>query len=112
MVAAIAVPLPRYHSLLPSRELNSSFLSVLPHKDASIPVKSSRRKGRNEVKLVVAAAASDSGGGRFYFNITGFPFPLGPFLNRRTIRYEVGRAALIDFVILDWKFCIFCLLID
>lgn len=28
--------------------------------------------------------------GRFYWNITGFPFPLGPLLSRRTIRYEVS----------------------
>jgi hypothetical protein len=33
--------------------------------------------------------AETSGSGRFYFNFTGFPFPLGPFLNRRTIRTEV-----------------------
>lgn len=28
-------------------------------------------------------------GGRFYWNITGFPLPLGPLLTRKTIRYEV-----------------------
>ncbi|XP_010939052.1 uncharacterized protein [Elaeis guineensis] len=41
--------------------------------------------------VVVSAAASGSdsrGAGRFYLNFTGFPFPLGPFLNRRTIRTE------------------------
>lgn len=26
---------------------------------------------------------------RAYFNFTGFPFPLGPYLERKTIRYEV-----------------------
>lgn len=26
---------------------------------------------------------------RFYPNITGFPFPLGPLFSRKTIRYEV-----------------------
>ena len=26
---------------------------------------------------------------RFYFNLTGFPFPLGPFFGRKTLRYEV-----------------------
>ena len=37
-----------------------------------------------------AAAGAEAGGSeRFYFNFTGFPFPLGPFLNRRTIRTEV-----------------------
>lgn len=54
-----------------------------------------RRKGA--IFSVVASAndgeggrGSGSGAGRFYFNITGFPFPLGPFLNRRTIRTEVA----------------------
>lgn len=28
--------------------------------------------------------------GRLYFNVTGFPFPLGPFLERKTLRYEVS----------------------
>ena len=28
-------------------------------------------------------------GSRFYFNFTGFPFPLGPFLERNTVRTEV-----------------------
>lgn len=32
--------------------------------------------------------------GRYYWNITGFPFPLGPLLKRRTIRYEVTANAL------------------
>ena len=29
---------------------------------------------------------------RFHNSITGFPFPLGPFLQRRTIRKEVGTV--------------------
>ncbi|BDA42088.1 hypothetical protein COCOBI_02-8900 [Coccomyxa sp. Obi] len=33
-------------------------------------------------------------GGRFYWNITGFPFPLGPLLTRKTIRYEVERGSM------------------
>jgi hypothetical protein len=28
-------------------------------------------------------------GSRFYFNLTGFPFPLGPFFERNTVRTEV-----------------------
>lgn len=31
----------------------------------------------------------DGAGGRFYFNITGFPFPLGPLFARQTVRTEV-----------------------
>ena len=34
--------------------------------------------------------------GRFYWNLTGFPFPLGPLLRRRTIRYEVPLPAGIS----------------
>lgn len=32
---------------------------------------------------------NDGAGGRFYFNITGFPFPLGPLFARQTVRSEV-----------------------
>lgn len=31
-------------------------------------------------------------GSRFYFNFTGFPFPLGPFFERKTVRTEVRRC--------------------
>ncbi|KAF8071318.1 rbm8a [Scenedesmus sp. PABB004] len=31
-------------------------------------------------------------GSRFYFNITGFPFPLGPFFERKTVRREVVKG--------------------
>ncbi|KAG1347843.1 hypothetical protein COCNU_06G016720 [Cocos nucifera] len=50
-------------------------------------------RSKDLVGLVVASAAASSsdsrGAGRFYLNFTGFPFPLGPFLNRRTIRTEL-----------------------
>lgn len=55
-------------------------------------------KKRNLIGLVVASATESrirSGDGRFYFNFTGFPFPLGPFLNRRTIRTEVSGISMI-----------------
>lgn len=42
----------------------------------------------------------DDGGGkgrRFYLNFTGFPFPLGPFFNRRTIRTEVVKKQIWTF---------------
>ena len=32
-------------------------------------------------------------GSRLYFNVTGFPFPLGPFVERKTVRYEVRLTA-------------------
>ncbi|KAK1698190.1 hypothetical protein QYE76_014887 [Lolium multiflorum] len=49
---------------------------------------------------VFASAAEETSSGsassssRFYFNITGFPFPLGPFLNRRTIRTEAVKGSV------------------
>lgn len=30
--------------------------------------------------------------GQFYFNFTGFPFPLGPFFTRRTVRCEASAS--------------------
>lgn len=33
--------------------------------------------------------SKDGTGGRFYFNVTGFPFPLGPLFARQTVRTEV-----------------------
>ena len=32
---------------------------------------------------------NDGFGGRFYLNLTGFPFPLGPLFARQTVRTEV-----------------------
>jgi hypothetical protein len=36
-------------------------------------------------------------GSRFYFNFTGFPFPLGPFFERRTVRNEVRENSRSSF---------------
>jgi hypothetical protein len=59
---------------------------------------------RGRPRLAVSASAADETGSgnassssRFYFNITGFPFPLGPFLNRRTIRTEVDDVTAAKF---------------
>ncbi|KAG8384646.1 hypothetical protein BUALT_Bualt04G0139500 [Buddleja alternifolia] len=95
MAAAIAVPSPK-SSTLASLEFNSTFLSGSPVKGLCFQVKPTRAKHKKEVNLVVAAAASGeaTGGGRFYFNFTGFPFPLGPFLNRRTMRYEAVKDSI------------------
>ncbi|KAI5019530.1 hypothetical protein ZWY2020_044418 [Hordeum vulgare] len=41
-----------------------------------------------------ASGASSSSSSRFYFNFTGFPFPLGPFLNRRTTRTEAVKSSV------------------
>lgn len=56
-----------------------------------------RNKSRDGLSLVVASAnptSTTGDAGRFYFNFTGFPFPLGPFLNRRTIRTEAVKGCI------------------
>ncbi|GIM12716.1 hypothetical protein Vretimale_15892, partial [Volvox reticuliferus] len=40
------------------------------------------------------APVRKSGGSQFYFNLTGFPFPLGPFFTRKTVRIEVERGSV------------------
>ncbi|KAL8471669.1 hypothetical protein ACS0TY_029070 [Phlomoides rotata] len=92
MAAAVAVSLPK-SSPAASRELNHSFLSGSPLKGLLFQVKPRISKDRNQSSLVVSAGEA-KGGGRFYFNFTGFPFPLGPFLNRRTLRYEAVKGAI------------------
>lgn len=97
MVAAIAASSPK--STLPIqtpvslREPNSSFLGGSQLKALSLQLKPSRNRTGLDGRLAVVASAGTTGGGgggRFYLNFTGFPFPLGPFLNRRTIRTEVS----------------------
>jgi hypothetical protein len=96
MVAAIAV-CSQKSTILQNpvclRDPNSSFLGG-SLKGLCLQLKP-RNKRRDSISLVVASASptatpTNNGSGRFYFNITGFPFPLGPFLNRRTIRTEVS----------------------
>lgn len=88
MVAAIA---PK--STISLKDVNFNFLGGLSHfKSHSFQLKPSRKgwSGREVGRLVVASSSTGAdGGGRFYINVTGFPFPLGPFLNRKTIRTEV-----------------------
>ncbi|PKI47940.1 hypothetical protein CRG98_031724, partial [Punica granatum] len=100
MAAAIAVSSPKSSLLQNSasfRDQSSSFLDG-QFKGLSLqlkPARGGRSKNRGaSTSLVVASAAADAAAvsnkksGRFYLNFTGFPFPLGPFLERRTIRTE------------------------
>lgn len=99
--AAMAVPSPKsklVNNPVAGRDLTSSFFG------GSLKNLSSQYKPRtlkrdifsnlvvastgNNTTAVTTTSGRDSSG-RFYFNITGFPFPLGPFLNRSTIRTEV-----------------------
>ncbi|RZS21075.1 hypothetical protein BHM03_00053666 [Ensete ventricosum] len=88
-----------------------SFLGGLP-KNLFLDRKPSRSGRKGAAGLVIAAAGENGGGsGRFYFNFTGFPFPLGPFLNRRTIRTEVSLLCshfqLLTIVLIDYLLCYF-----
>lgn len=86
------------------KEQSSSFIGG-SLKGVSLQLKP-RKDGKNVPSLVVASASAvaeaastgGGGGGRFYLNITGFPFPLGPFLNRRTIRTEVGFSVILHLI--------------
>ncbi|CAL5185939.1 unnamed protein product [Lathyrus oleraceus] len=59
-----------------------------------------RQQRRDSINFVAASsstapsATTSNSNGRFYFNITGFPFPLGPFLNRLTIRTEAVKGSI------------------
>ncbi|GAA0170481.1 hypothetical protein LIER_24729 [Lithospermum erythrorhizon] len=107
MAATIAVPKSRIlQNSIPYRELNSKFIGGLPLNSISLQLKTKlKSKNKSQVSLVVAASGSatsigesnDNGRGRFYINFTGFPFPLGPFLNRRTIRTQIVKDSIWSF---------------
>ncbi|XP_052196850.1 uncharacterized protein LOC127804133 [Diospyros lotus] len=106
MAAAISVSSPK--STLPQnpiylRDPNSSFLGGSPLKGLCLQLNPWKSKRRDSIGLVVASSTTSttnsattaaSAGGRFYLNFTGFPFPLGPFLNRRTIRTEAVKGCI------------------
>lgn len=110
-MAAITVSSPKSAILqnpIPLREPSSSFLGG-SLKGLCLQLKP-RNKNRDATSLVVASAkptttesisSSRSGGDRFYINFTGFPFPLGPFLNRSTTRTEVSCFFVFSFKILN-----------
>lgn len=101
MAAAISVFSPKSTTALQRLDLlkqpNFKFLSGSPSEGFSLNLKpGGGSKAKEFPGLVVSASAGTTttataggGSGRLYVNFTGFPFPLGPFLNRRTIRTEV-----------------------
>jgi hypothetical protein len=58
---------------------------VAPVRAAAVREQSTRRKGNNAAEKRSNSSSSSSS----YFNVTGFPFPLGPITQRKTIRREV-----------------------
>ncbi|WCJ25639.1 hypothetical protein M5689_007509 [Euphorbia peplus] len=99
MAASIAISSPKSRVLQNPISIKESCCSFL---GGSLPLKP-RNKRRDNISLVVVAASnisttssskSSSNGSRFYLNFTGFPFPLGPFLNRSTIRTEAVKGCI------------------
>ncbi|KAL9674406.1 hypothetical protein QQ045_030678 [Rhodiola kirilowii] len=98
MVATISLSCPK-SCLYRNPISNSTFLGK-SFKGFGLQVSPSRSEWKRK-DLVVAASSNSSTavspGDRFYFNITGFPFPLGPFFNRSTIRTEVVKGTIWTF---------------
>ncbi|PNX84953.1 hypothetical protein L195_g041018 [Trifolium pratense] len=98
MVAAIAVSSPKstlFKNPIYLKDSSSNFVGS-SLKGLCLNLKP-RQQRRDSFNLVVASSTNSSGttsnaNGRFYFNFTGFPFPLGPFLNRLTIRTEAVKG--------------------
>lgn len=111
MAAAISVLSTRTTTTVQTTDLykqqpSSRFLKGCPLHSFSLNIKPvCSNKARIFPSLVVSASAktttstttSGGGGGTLYVNITGFPFPLGPFLNRSTIRTEVKKRNFLAF---------------
>ncbi|CAH2055331.1 unnamed protein product [Thlaspi arvense] len=101
--AAMAVHLPKHPSFLLKPKLpleqNSNFIGGSFKLGRPISV---NREIRGPVMVTASSrsttiATDDVDGDpskRFYINFTGFPFPLGPFLNRRTIRTEAVKGCI------------------
>ncbi|KAJ8530619.1 hypothetical protein K7X08_023500 [Anisodus acutangulus] len=102
MVASMAAKSTVLHCTSSSREFGCNYSSGLRIKGLNLQLKTRRNKAGNGVCLVVSATGrnteqgneSSVSGGRFYLNFTGFPFPLGPFLNRQTIRTEAVKDTI------------------
>eukprot|EP00931_Biecheleriopsis_adriatica_P066484 TRINITY_DN40828_c0_g1_i1.p1 TRINITY_DN40828_c0_g1~~TRINITY_DN40828_c0_g1_i1.p1 ORF type:complete len:468 (+),score=101.75 TRINITY_DN40828_c0_g1_i1:108-1511(+) len=57
---------------------------------AGVTFRKARAFTRRGQRAVLQASADGSQPGTGYVNVTGFPFPLGPILARRTVRTEIG----------------------
>ena len=104
--AAMAVHLPKHSSFLPKPKLpldkKTNFLGgsfnlgrpMSVNREFNSPVMVS---ASSTSKTVLTDDVDGDQSKRFYINFTGFPFPLGPFLNRRTIRTEVSFCSISQF---------------
>uniref|UniRef100_A0A7N0SW89 T4P13.26 protein n=1 Tax=Kalanchoe fedtschenkoi TaxID=63787 RepID=A0A7N0SW89_KALFE len=98
MAAAVAASCPKpclYRNPTSNRAfLGESFKGFGPPLSPARP--EWKRKGLVRLVAAASSSATTSAGprDRFYFNVTGFPFPLGPFLNRTTIRTEAVKGTI------------------
>ena len=77
---------------------SSAFRSQTGKQSRKSTVTQRVRRDQNRSEQAVTKGQRNSSAksrGRFYWNITGFPFPLGPLLKRRTVRNEVSRMEQI-----------------
>ncbi|KAL0019064.1 hypothetical protein WJX79_006492 [Trebouxia sp. C0005] len=66
------------------RRANRSIVAATRKQSAKSPPNQSRQAEIDEVPFL----------DRFHISVTGFPFPLGPFFQRRTVRKEVDKGKL------------------
>ncbi len=67
----------------------------LPLQEAAESLSGKQASDDGRVVRGSSKPSKDGTGGRFYFNVTGFPFPLGPLFARQTVRTEVMVGKII-----------------
>lgn len=77
-----------------TRKLGTQTTSIT-NKSVKRSTQSSRGSGRTVKQQ--SSSNSTKKGGQFYFNITGFPFPIGPFFSRKTVRFEIEKGTMWTF---------------
>ncbi|KAG0451833.1 hypothetical protein HPP92_026008 [Vanilla planifolia] len=91
-VNAAVLPNPTFGPKLDHPSISNNRLYGGLSKRLNFDLKSKSK--RKNVVIASAANASRDRAGRFYLNFTGFPFPLGPFLNRVTVRTEAVKDCI------------------
>lgn len=80
--------------------LAAAMLISLPQAPAAFALPAPMAVSQTVAATSSAAADSDAekpAGGRGYINLTGFPFPLGPFTERRTVQTELVPGKVYGF---------------
>lgn len=73
----------------PNRTVKMRKKADLEQQQPAGTVKQRQKPGPKGGSRSEGSAAEGSGKGRWYSLVTGFPFPLGPFFTRQTVRTEV-----------------------